>query len=83
MAEPWLLILIGGAQIRERVHVRPACSNASATGLLGRIAPQAACTLVKDAFRQSTDRRPASIALIVQRRAASQNCCLCSVQQNF
>ena len=26
---------------------------------------------------------PASIALIVQRRAAIQNCCLCPVQQNF
>ena len=29
------------------------------------------------------DSRPTSIALIVQRRAAIQNCCLCPVQQNF
>jgi hypothetical protein len=48
-----------------------------------RNAPQAACTLVRDAFKQSTESRPASIALIVQRRAAIQNCCLCPVQQNF
>ena len=34
---------------------------------------------------QAVDReyRPASIALIVQRRAAIQNCCLCPVQQNL
>jgi hypothetical protein len=33
---------------------------------------------------QAIDRsRPASIARIVQRRAAIQNCCLCPVQQNF
>jgi hypothetical protein len=38
---------------------------------------------VWDTFRQSTESRPASIALIVQRRAAIQNCCLCPVQQNF
>jgi hypothetical protein len=44
---------------------------------------QAACTLVRDAFRQSTDRRPASIARMVQRRAAIQNSCLCPEQQNF
>ena len=36
-----------------------------------------------DAFKQSTDSRPASIARIVQRRAAIQNCCLCPEQQNF
>ena len=36
-----------------------------------------------DAFRQSTDRRPASIARMVQRRAAIQNSCLCPEQQNF
>src|ERR1700751_2842131 len=47
------------------------------------MASQAACTLVSDAFKQSTERRPASIARIVQRRAAIQNCCLCPVQQNF
>ena len=46
-------------------------------------APQAACTLAWDAFRQSTESRPASIARIVQRRAAIQNCCLCPVEQNF
>ena len=34
---------------------------------------------------QAIDReyRPTSIARIVQRRAAIQNCCLCPVQQNF
>jgi hypothetical protein len=48
-----------------------------------RNAPQAACTLVGHAFKQSTDSRPASIARIVQRRAAIQNCCRCPVQQNF
>ena len=36
-----------------------------------------------DAFRHSTDSRPASIARIVQRRAAIQNCCRCPEQQNF
>ena len=36
-----------------------------------------------DAFKQSTESRPASIARIVQRRAAIQNCCLCREQQNF
>jgi len=41
------------------------------------IPPQAACTLVLDAFKQSTESKPASIARIVQRRAAIQNCCLC------
>jgi hypothetical protein len=38
---------------------------------------------VWDAFRQSTESRPASIARIVQRRAAIQNCCRCPEQQNF
>jgi hypothetical protein len=45
--------------------------------------PQAACTLVWDAFKQSTESRPASIARIVQRRAAIQNCCLWAVEQNL
>jgi hypothetical protein len=48
-----------------------------------RDAPQAACTLVLDAFKQSTESRPTSIARIVQRRAAIQNCCRCPVQQNL
>ena len=48
-----------------------------------RNTPQAACTLVSDAFRQSTESRPASIALIVQRRAAIQNCWRWAVEQNF
>ena len=38
---------------------------------------------MSDAFKQSTDRRPASIARMVHRRAAIQNCCLCPEQQNF
>ena len=48
-----------------------------------RNATQAACTLVREAFRQSTESRPASIARIVQRRAAIQNSCRCPAQQNF
>jgi hypothetical protein len=51
--------------------------------LWARNALQAACTLVSDAFRQSTESRPASIALIVQRRAAIQNCWRWPVEQNF
>ena len=42
-----------------------------------------ACTLASVGFRHSTDRRPASIARIVQRRAASQNACRCPAEQNF
>jgi hypothetical protein len=38
---------------------------------------------VWDAFKQSTESRPASSALIVQRRAAIQNSCRCPVEQNF
>jgi hypothetical protein len=34
-------------------------------------------------LRQSTDRRPVSIARIVQRLAAVQNAFRCSVEQNF
>ena len=61
---------------------RPICSSYQGS-LYDRNAPAAACTLVWDAFKQSTESRPASIARIVQRRAAIQNCCLCPVQQNF
>jgi hypothetical protein len=46
-------------------------------------APPAACTLVRAAFRQSTDRRPVSIARMVQRRAAVQNALRCARQQNL
>jgi hypothetical protein len=61
---------------------RPICSSYQG-GLYNRNAPRAACTLVRDAFKQSTESKPASIARIAQRRAAIQNCCLCPVQQNF
>ena len=44
--------------------------------------PRAAYTLLWLAFRQSTDRRPVSIARIVQRRAASQNALWCPLVQN-
>jgi hypothetical protein len=45
-------------------------------------APLAACTLGGDTLRQSTERRPASIARIVHRRAATQNAWRCPVEQN-
>jgi hypothetical protein len=69
----------------EISHSDPTARMCSAIGavLNYRNAPRAACTLAWDAFKQSTESSPASIALIVQRRAAIQNCCLCPVQQNF
>jgi hypothetical protein len=51
--------------IRQRVHIQGS--------LYGRNAPQAACMLMRDAFKHSTKSRPASIALIVQRRAFNKS----------
>src|ERR1700722_4878618 len=51
--------------------------------LSDRNAAPAACTLILIAFKHSTDRRPASTARIVQRRAAIQNAWRCPVEQNF
>ena len=53
------------------------------TPYFGPDAAPTACTLVWMPFRQSTDRRPVSIARIVQRRAAFQNAFRCSVEQNL
>src|SRR5205823_1586132 len=62
--------------------LRSSCPRSQAD-LWHRSAPRAACTLARLAFRQSTVRRPVSIARIVQRRAAVQNDLRCAREQNL